>query len=283
MAFAEILSSVCLAVMFASWQNPTDVVLQEAACILNPLQVVALLVVIYSLAAIAFYRYRFIVNPLPRTPSSVKTITILTISGLWLMSFAIACPYFFGLRFRNGNCEELPVVNNRSYVAIRFILNYALPYGIMLASYGAVAWNLRRRIVQIERLNRDLNVVPSCVDETELQELRDGTRMEKIRSVLLDQNNRRDSKPENTDPEKDLLKMIFMLIIIFVTCYFPYQAHYVWEKVCNITAYQFRYHRLFIDYNFILICLPSALHPLCYGTMNSFFAKAFSKIILCRS
>ena len=283
MAFAEILSSVCLAVMFASWQNPTDVVLQEAACILNPLQVIALLVVIYSLAAIAFYRYRFIVNPLPRTPSSVKTITILTISGLWLLSFAIACPYFFGLRFRNGNCEELPVVNNRSYVAIRFILNYALPYVIMLASYGAVAWNLRRRIVQIKRRNRDSIVTSSCGVETELQELRDGARMEERRSVLLEQNNRRDSKPENTDPEKDLLKMIFMLIIIFVTCYFPYQAHYVWERVCNITAYQFRYHQLFIDYNFILICLPSALHPLCYGTMNSFFAKAFSKIILCRS
>ena len=122
MAFAEILSSVCLAVMFVSWQpSPTDVVLEEAACILNPLQVVALLVVIYSLAAIAFYRYRFIVNPLPRGPS-VKKITILTISGLWLLSFAIACPYFFGLRFRNGNCEELSFVNNRSYVAIRFIL-----------------------------------------------------------------------------------------------------------------------------------------------------------------
>ena len=283
MAFAEILSSVCLAVMFASWQNPTDVVLQEAACILNPFQVIALLVVIYSLAAIAFYRYRFIVNPLPRTPSSVKTITILTISGLWLMSFAIACPFFFGLRFRNGVCMELSVVSNRSYVAIRFILNYALPYVIMLASYGAVAWNLRRRIVQIKRRNRDSIVTSSCGVETELHELRDGARMEERRSVLLEQNNRRDSKPENTDPEKDLLKMIFVLIIIYVVCYFPYQAHYVWERVRNITEYQFRYHQLFIDYNFILICLPSALHPLCYGTMNSFFAKAFSKIILCRS
>ena len=282
MAFAEILSSVCLAVMFASWQNPTDVVLQEAACILNPFQVIALLVVIYSLAAIAFYRYRFIVNPLPRGPS-VKKITILTISGLWLLSFAIAFPYFFGLRFRNGECEELSVVSNRSYVAIRFILNYALPYMIMLASYGTVAWNLRRRIAQIKKRNRDLNVAPSCIVETKLHELRDGARMEERRSVLLDQNNRRDSKPENTDPEKDLLKMIFMLIIIFVVCYFPYQAHYVWERVCNITRHQFRYHQLFIDYNFILICLPSALHPLCYGTMNSFFAKAFSKIILCRS
>ena len=173
---------------FATGKNRTNVVLQEAACTVNPFQVFALLIVIYSLAAIAFYRYRFIVNPLPRTPSSVKTITILTISGLWLLSFAIACPYFFGLRFRNGNCEELPVVNNRSYVAIRFILNYALPYVIMLASCGAVAWNLRRRIVQIERLNRDLNVVPSRVDETELQELRGGTRMEKRRLSFV--NNR---------------------------------------------------------------------------------------------
>ena len=283
MAFAEILSSVCLAVMFASWQNPTDVVLQEAACILNPLQVVALLVVIYSLAAIAFYRYRFIVNPLPRGPS-VKKITILTISGLWLMSFAIACPFFFGLRFRNGVCIELPVTNNEYYAIIRFILNYALPYVIMLASYGAVARNLKMRIVRINERNRTSTAESSCVveDQMDLQDLGEDTRMKERKSVVFDQNNRRDSKPENTDPEKDLLKMIFMLIIIFVACYFPYQAHYVWERVCNITAYQFRYHQLLIDYNFILICLPSALHPLCYGTMNSFFAKAFSKIILCR-
>ena len=286
MAFAEILSSVCLAVMFASWQNPTDVVFQEAACILNPFQVLALLVVIYSLAAIAFYRYRFTVNPLPREPS-VKKITLLTISGLWLMSFAIACPFFFGLRFRHGVCMELSVVNNRSYVAIRFILNYALPYVIMVVSYGAVAWNVKMRIVQINERNRTSTAESSCVvqieDQIELQDMGEDTRMEERKSVVVDQNNRRDSKPENKDPEKDLFKMIFMLIIIYVVCYFPYQAHYVWERVCNITAYQFRYHRLFIDYNFILICLPSALHPLCYGTMNSFFAKAFSKIILCRS
>ncbi|XP_066020919.1 D(2) dopamine receptor-like [Pocillopora verrucosa] len=135
MAFAEILSSVCLAVMFASGQNPTDVVLQEAACILNPLQVVALLVVIYSLAAIAFYRYRFIVNPLPRGPS-VKKITILTISGLWLLSFAIACPYFFGLRFRNGECIELPVANNEYYL----IMCYKF---LVLNSYVVIDLNVK--------------------------------------------------------------------------------------------------------------------------------------------
>ncbi|CAH3142808.1 unnamed protein product [Pocillopora meandrina] len=289
MAFAEILSSVCLAVMFASWQNPTDVVLQEAACILNPLQVVALLVVIYSLAAIAFYRYRFIVNSLPRGPF-VKKITILTISGLWLLSFAIACPFFFGLRFRNGVCIELPVVNNEYYVIIRFILNYALPYVIMLASYGAVAWNLNRRIGQIEKRTRNSTVASIDQNQAELEVMQDNEQQRytpceenETKKRMVEQKSRRGTKHETTDLERDLLKMIFVLIITFVVCYFPYQAHYVWERVCNITAYQFKYHQLFIDYNFILICLPSALHPLCYGTMNSFFAKAFSKIILCKS
>ena len=149
----------------------------------------------------------------------------------------------------------------------------------MLTSYGAVAWNFRRRIVQINGRNRDLNVSSSCVVETELREFRDGARNEEMFCSNRIMNGR-DSKPENTDPEKDLLKMIFMLIIIYVVCYFPYQAHYVWERVCNITVRQFRYHQLFMDYNFILICVPIALHPLCYGTMKSFFAKAFSKIIL---
>ena len=293
MAFAEILSSVCLAVMLASIEKPTDAALQKASCVFNPLQVIALLVVTYSLAAIAFYRYRFIVNPIPRGPSAER-IKNLTIFGLWLLSLAIAFPLFFGLRFKDAECSETPVTDNKYYVIIRFILNYALPYVIMLASYGGVAWNLRKRIVEKEERARTSTIGSSCVaeieDPVELEDVGNDKKEadsrcgeNKRRKVLVDQNNRRDSKPETTDPEKDLLKMIFVLIIIFVVCYFPYQAMFVWERVYEISSYQFRYHQLMSDYVFILISLPSALHPLCYGTMNSFFAKAFSKIILCKS
>ena len=291
MAFAEILSSLCLAVMLASIEKPTDAALQKASCVLNPLQVIALLVVTYSPAAIAFYRYRFIVNLIPHRPSAER-IKNLTICGLWLLSLAIAFPLFFGLRFKDGECSETPVTDNKYYVIIRFILNYALPYVIMLASYGGVAWTLRKRIVEKEERARNSIVVSSCVveieDQIKLQDFRNNKeedtrlREKERRKVLVDQNNRRDSKPETTDPEKDLLKMIFLLIIIFVVCYFPYQAMFVWERVYEISSHQFRYHQLMSDYVFILISLPSALHPLCYGTMNSFFAKAFSKIILCR-
>ena len=292
MAFAEILSSLSLTVMFTSIENYRDPAYQKAYCVLNPLQVIAILVVTYSLAAIAFCRYRFIVNPLLRRPSTMR-IKILTIFGLWLLSLAISFPLFFGIRYKDGECSELPVTDNKYYVIIRFVLNYALPYGIMLASYGGVAWNLRKRIVMKEERLRSSKIgsfrLPETEDQVELENLTDRTREDahfretERRIVLVDQNNRRDSKPETTDLEKDLLKMIFVLIIVFVVCFLPFQAMFVWERVYGISSYQFRYHQLMSDYVFILITLPSALHPLCYDTMNTFFAKEFSKVILCQT
>ena len=286
MAFAEILSSVCLPFIIANDENRELVV--RAKCILNPFQVLAILVVTYSLAAIAFYRYRVIAEPNPRGPST--KVKLLIILGVWLVSFAISFPLFIGLRYEDGECNELPVASNGIYVLTKFILNYALPYVIMLASYGAVAWNLRKRIVEKTIEARNSMVPSSCVveaeDEIELQDTQVNEvrrlRENEQRKSMVDDSNRRGSRPESTDLEKDLLKMIFVIITVFVVCYFPYQAHFLWVRIYNVTQWQFRYHVLVYKYILILICLPSALHPLCYGTMNRFYAKAFSKIILCR-
>ena len=130
MAIAEILNSVCLSVIFVNRQNRELVV--RAKCILNPPQVLAILVVTYSLAVIAFYRYRVMAEPNPRGPST--KVKLLTILGVWLVSIAISLPLFIGLRYQDGECKELPVASNDIYVLTRFILNYALPYVIMLAS-----------------------------------------------------------------------------------------------------------------------------------------------------
>ena len=286
-AIAEILNSVCLSVIFVNRQNRGLVV--RAKCILNPPQVLAILVVTYSLAVIALYRYRVMVEPNPRGPSA--KIKLLTILGVWLVSIAISLPLFIGLRYQDGECKELPVASNDIYILTRFILNYALPYVIMLASYGAVAWNLRKRIAEKTIEARNSMVPSSCVveaeDQIELQdaqvdEVRRFRETEQRKSVVNETGSRRGSKPDSSDLEKDLLKMIFVIIIIFVVCYFPYQAHFLWARIYNINAYQFRYHSLMRKYIFILICLPGALHPLCYGTMSRFYAKAFSRIILCR-
>ena len=289
MAFAEIVNSLCLPIMYV-WQyekGHKNVVIHDIWCVDHPIQVISLMVVTYSLAALAFYRYRALVNPLQKHVSGkLKTVIF---SCLWLVPTAVCVPIFIRNRFVGGHCELHPVGNVYAYSLVLFTLNYVLPYLVMLASYGAVAWNLRQRIGQNTSYARSNSITLSSVAPLELHtnyRRRETTTPEEHRPglVLIDVNNRRCTKPENTtDAEQDLLKMIFAIILIFVICYFPYQAVFLWETLADVNEWKFRYHSLMRRYIFILICLPSALHPVCYGTMNSFYAKAFSKIFLCKS
>ena len=289
MAFAEIVNSLCLPIMYV-WQyekGHKNVVIHDIWCVDHPIQVISLMVVTYSLAALAFYRYRVFINPIQKHVSGkLKTVIF---SCLWLVPTAVCVPIFIRNRFVGGHCELHPVGNVYAYSLVLFTLNYVLPYLVMLASYGAVAWNLRQRIGQNTSYARSNSSTLSSVAPLELHtnyRRRETTTPEEHRPglVLIDVNNRRCTKPENTtDAEQDLLKMIFAIILIFVICYFPYQAVFLWESLADVNEWKFRYHSLMRRYIFILICLPSALHPVCYGTMNSFYAKAFSRMFLCKS
>ena len=300
MAFAEILNSICFPVMLVEqfemdsieYSDHNTVI--DIWCIATPLQVFSLMVVTYSLASLAFYRYRVLVNPASRGPSWKEKTLIF--SCLWLLPAAICVPLFLAFKFENGHCVvQSQWENNLTYIYVKFILNFAVPYFVMLASYGAVACSLRERISQKTEQARN-SIIPSSItvdiEAEEPMELRAVTNNQEEerklqeddqrRQVLVDVNDRRFSKPENADIEKDLLKMIFVLILIFVICYFPYQAVFLWERIADVQEWKFRYHDLMRRYNFILTCLPSALHPVCYGTMNRFYAKAFSDIFLCK-
>ena len=61
-------------------------------------------------------------------------------------------------------------------------------------------------------------------DVAENEEKEEDSTEDRRKEVLVDLCNRRCSKPEKTDLEEDLLKMIYAIIIIFAVCYFPYQA-----------------------------------------------------------
>ena len=285
MAFAEIVSSLSLPIMYV-WQyekGHKNVVIHDIWCVVSPIQVISLMVVTHSLAGLAFYRYRVLINPIQR-PVSGKLKTVI-FSCLWLVPTAVCVPIIIKNRFVDGHCKEYPVGNGSAYLLVLFTLNYVLPYLVMLASYGAVAWNLRQRIGQNTSYARSNSIIPSSAAPLELHtnyRRRETTTPEEHRPDLV--NNRRCTKPENTtDAEQDLLKMIFAIILIFVICYFPYQAVFLWERLADVNEWKFRYHSVMRRYIFILTCLPSALHPVCYGTMNSFYAKAFSKIFLCKS
>ena len=72
------------------------------------------------------------------------------------------------------------------------------------------------------------------------------------------------------------------MAVIFVVCYIPYQLQFLMVEF-NVKAFNFWPHRYtFSRIVSTLTCLPSALHPIFYGMMSTFYRKAFIKIFSCR-
>ena len=292
-AFAEILICLCLLIMMI-WQyegGHRDSIVHDIWCVANPLHAISMMVVTYSLAALAFYRYRVLINPVERPRTSrgrvSRKLKIVIFSCLWLVPTAVCVPIFvIQNRFVGGHCKLHPVGNDSAYSLVLFTLVYVLPYLVMLASYGAVAWKLRQPIGQ--KTAAQTSIIPSSAAAIELVTLTNNREEERTlqegkqrRQVLVDVKNRRGIKPDDVDAEQDLLKMIYAIILILVICFLPYQAVFLWERLADVNEWKFRYHSLMRRYSVLLRCLPSALHPWCYGAMNSFYAKAFTKVFFC--
>ena len=285
LAVAEIVSSLCQPFAMA-YQEMYSWVFGEFSCkLLVPLQVLAVIVVTSDMAVIAVYRYQRIVTPKKRLSTLSR---VLIISGIWLAALALSLPLFV-----TRILVELPsghkvcfsqFTGNNTYTIIRFTLCFVFPYLIMMWSYGAVALKLKRHIQRNAEETSEITMSSrrSSDDRRVVLHLQYG---KPGREVLLEVNNRipRPENKSNNELECDLLRMIYVIILSFVLCYIPYQILFLWEySTAGSNRWQFRYQAMIRKYFYILTCLPSAVHPLCYGTMNRFFARAFSKIVMCR-
>ena len=82
--------------------------------------------------------------------------------------------------------------------------------------------------------------------------------------------------------ENDVLRMVFVIVLIFVVCYIPFQVQFLLHEF-KVEAFLNWSHRFtFINIVANLTLLPSALHPICYGMMSKFYHKAFIRMIACR-
>ena len=280
MAVAEIINSLCLPFMLAWYESGKWILGQVGCSLVNPFQVLSVLVITTSMAFIAVYRLRVLTCPTERQPS--RKVRFLLISCIWLVGLAVTFPLFVAFKLKDGSCVLDFKGNELGYHIARFILNFVVPYSVMLLSYGAVAWSLRQRI-QDRALEHQHSTTSSfsATQNVALQEIREiRSRPGGARNSLRAQNAR--GMKTSNKLEKDLLKMIYVVIIVFVVCYFPYQVMYLWERIAYMNSAKFRLQKLVVNYVFIGTCLPSAIHPLCYGTMNKFYARAFSRIILCK-
>ena len=201
------------------------------------------------------------------------------------------------------------------YSVVLFVINFALPLVIMIISYALVDKKIREHIFVIERLQDEQERASSSVTQNsvcvrELQSAQRGLinqtgdkneediQLEYIairydkdeegkqKYQVFQDTNRRKNKlskhPDTFELENDLLKMIYALVLVFVICYIPYQVQFLLLEF-RVDAFVYWPPRhIFRRLVFTLTCLPSALHPVCYGLMSRFYRKAFFRLIACR-
>ena len=268
----------------------------EFACkVTIPLEVLSLFVVTNTLAAISLNRFALIVLQYRVTISNRKVVLLFSL--MWLYALAVVFPLFiYHEYFEQWGpwCTPIESGSFNTYQIVWFTLNYALPYVIMVLCYGAVASKLKRHIRRSERENEiGMSVLGESTKETVetgmgvKEEEDEDAHREDLYELRRPANENRTGTPASmVHMESDLLRMVYMIIVIFAICYLPYQVNYfffwfdVYERYAGIVG---GYEKIITQYTLLLIVLPGALHPVCYGTMSAFYARAFSRLVLCRT
>lgn len=286
--------------------------------LISPMQTFSIFVITNTLAAIALHRYRVFSTRHTQRKWSSKEIALLLLL-IWAIALAIVFPSFLYQQLTPADpkrfpgkfwCVEIfpdgpefPSPMMKQFYMARFILNYVIPIIIMSASYGFVSVKLRHH------RNRSIRDVESTKNTSE-QDKDPPTQQQNGSSFQTPHQNVGDSiemapRAGNQDTasgrpayrvkdrmtrrkdfvklERDLLKMFYMIILVFLVCYFPYQVFFLLEYFRVIHWNTWRYFTVIRTYAFLIPCFSSALHPLCYGTMSKFFARAFSHLVLCKN
>ncbi|XP_068739828.1 orexin/Hypocretin receptor type 1-like [Montipora capricornis] len=304
LAFAEIISMICLIFTFHAYEPPYSWRLGHIMCkILDPLQISSLLVVTTTLAILAIYRCVLLVKPMGAAKlNRRKTYCAVLVS--WVVSVGLSIPAghyrvvnSYGEKCQIHYCEEIfpdgLQHHQNTYSIVLFVFNFALPLVIMAVSYSLVIKKIREYVFELIRIQEEENMVePAYVMPAttlrmeEVQETRDRGQAERGNHAKISPDSQRTSTNINQDVidlENDFLRMAYALVLTFIVCYIPYQVQFLMTEF-NVNAFICWPHRnSFNRIVFTLTCLPSALHPVFYGLMSKTYRKAFIKMIACRS
>ena len=206
LAFAEIVSMVCLVFTFHAYEPPYSWKLGYVMCkILDPLQVASLLVVTTTLAILAVYRCVLLIKPMVRKPTRRLTCCVILVSWVGAVGLSVPAGHFrvvnsYGDKCEIHYCEEVFPEGlkhyQNTYSVVLFVINFALPFLIMAMSYSLVSKKIREHIFVIKRLRDEQSKALSSVtqysvcgeelqtagenqDEIELENISDNSNKEK--------------------------------------------------------------------------------------------------------
>ena len=321
LAAAEIISSLCFPFYFVyDWLNHWP--FGAVACkLVFPIQMTAMFVVTYTLALIAAYRYRVIVSSCHQLVSRSLTKVLLVLLLLWGSALIIVLPagvmhdeikapsgeHLCIARFPGDKGQDAPT--HTKYSIARFIVSFVVPYLVISMSYIAVALKIKNHVAESNATHANDVTGEDLLRENghpqfiELQEMEENARMQKENGKKTKANyltgkvgcprhafalvqgvrtRHGDGCSSVVNFELDILRMIYLIILSFIVCYIPIQIVFIYELVRGGLS-DWPYYIIIRRYAFLLTCLPGAFHPILYGTMSKFYAKAFATLVSCHT
>ena len=310
LAVSELINIMCIP-FIVSYIELSSWIYGDFMCkLIIPLQVTSSTVVTFTIAVISIRRFQIVTGKGMNFPSTRRGMW-LVIFGIWLIGLAVSIPVFIYhevVRVKQSPgkflefCVEMypgdplyvwPSETGTRYSIVRVFLCFGLPVIVMMLSYGAVTLNIKKHVRNMARSARarvDSNLSNTRVTDCYFVEAQpQGTspvpQMVPLKDIINKSQDEK-SSPEKTEiavlleQESDLIRMFYIIIFIFIVFYLPYQIHYLLD-LFNVLR-DWKYNFFLRNYMMLLSTFPSALHPLCYGTKNKFYARAFKKLVLCK-
>ena len=251
--------------------------------IVNPSISLFSIVTTNTLVAIALDRFVALVFPFKSRPSHKETALI--ISLVWLIAFICVLPAF-GIRVvQNGVCVEVfpghtvEEMNHyrRAYGVFLYLVNNCIPVAVIVLIYIKIARRLNHNSVAIPNEKS-----PTSYNHNHLDGCLEANRTWHERKLSLALCTDADSLRKRHKMEREFTNMLITVVLVFVFCYIPYQTFFFVAEF-KPTVYTWKYILVVYPYLYVLMWLPNALNPICYGSMNEQYAKAFRSLLRCTS
>ena len=254
----------------------------EAMCkLLKPSVVMFNFVTTNTLVAIACDRFRAVVFPLVSRPS--KSETRLIIALLWLIAFLFSLPSYGAMTvisypespytfycldiFSDDTGKD--VLYSRIYTITMYTVQALVPVLVISALYVKITATLKHiRLVPLAlRPSRasSLNSTPSASPRSSMVNL---TKLNMNPAGAL----------RRQMIERKFLKMLMAVLIVFVFCYVPFQTLYLIYEFNPELGY-FTFMQPLSEFLYLIVWLPNALNPVCYGCLNQHYKRAFKALI----
>lgn len=268
---------------------------------LLPFSQTSMTVVTTTMAVISIRRYQIVTGVGLNFPATKRGVWLM-IGAIWVYALAVCSPMFALFKSTDRHTKRAVYCYEdlghswfadsvQHYNIVRVVLVYGIQVAIMILSYGAVIINIKKQVHSIVNARPRVNSTQSNTRITDynLDVHRSSSSPPMIHHMVPMQNNMIRSQEDRTprpevnallDQEGDLTKMFYMIVLVFLLFYLPANIFYILEITQSFKW--FKYMHIVRNYLYLLSYFTLALHPLCYGTMSQFYAKAFKKLILCK-